>query len=515
MYLQSYKQLIVWQKSIDLVEKIYALAILLPKEEIFGLSSQMKRAAISIPSNIAEGQRRKDLPEFLQFLRIADASSAELETQIIISRKIYPNFNYDDIDALLGEIQKMLSVLIKKLQLKAKNSKLKACTGFTLVELLITVGIIAILAGFGTVNFFSYKQKNDISSAGQKLLAVLRDAQQKSIGQESGMQWGVHFVNSTSTDYYEVFHGASYSSGNVVSKTVLAGGLNLSDLQSGNSKDVVFSPVSGHPGTTTIITIAGPGAGAGVYEIIVKLNGNIFADFEEGIAGDWHFNEATSTTAYDSTAFGNNGTLNAGLAWQSNCLSGGCLNFDGVDDYLEFNDGAYPIQDANLENATYCFAVYPEALQSSAAGDQRLVEKRDHTISSSIVTDGRIVATLWWQLSPLVSDTFYSTYKLGYYDNGVNQWVSSNLNKWYDICVVFDGTNNSSLIYINGVLDKNYTLVNRAGRNLGGFSSSVKTQTGRYRYGVNNFFNGLMDELKIYKRVLSATEILDRYNSLK
>ena len=74
MYLESYKQLKVWQKSVDLIKEIYILTQNFPKEENYGLSIQMRRAAISIPSNIAEGQRRKDLPEFIQFLRIADAS---------------------------------------------------------------------------------------------------------------------------------------------------------------------------------------------------------------------------------------------------------------------------------------------------------------------------------------------------------------------------------------------------------------------------------------------------------
>ena len=85
----------------------------------------MRRAAISTPSNIAEGSKRKNLPEYLQFLRIADASSAELETQIIISKRLYPNLSYTKIDALLQEIQKMLNVLISRLSTKlhAKNIK--------------------------------------------------------------------------------------------------------------------------------------------------------------------------------------------------------------------------------------------------------------------------------------------------------------------------------------------------------------------------------------------------------
>ncbi len=80
MYIESYKELKVWKKSIDLVKEIYKITNKFPKEEIYVLVSQMRRAAISIPSNIAEGYKRKNLKEYIQFLSIAEASAAELET---------------------------------------------------------------------------------------------------------------------------------------------------------------------------------------------------------------------------------------------------------------------------------------------------------------------------------------------------------------------------------------------------------------------------------------------------
>lgn len=78
--INSYKDLIVWQKSFDLVRQIYQLTDNFPKMEIYGLTSQMRRAAISIPSNIAEGFVRKHTKEFSQFVSIAFGSGAELET---------------------------------------------------------------------------------------------------------------------------------------------------------------------------------------------------------------------------------------------------------------------------------------------------------------------------------------------------------------------------------------------------------------------------------------------------
>ena len=116
MYLKSYKELIVWQKSIELVKEIYKLTNEFLRSEIYGLSSQMQRAVISIPSNIAEGYSRKNLKEYIQFLHIAYGSSAELETQLIISKDLYPNLNYKSIELFLEEIRKMFNTMIKKLR---------------------------------------------------------------------------------------------------------------------------------------------------------------------------------------------------------------------------------------------------------------------------------------------------------------------------------------------------------------------------------------------------------------
>lgn len=112
---RSYKDLEVWKKGFTLVEVVYTITERLPKEELYGLSSQIRRASVSIPSNIAEGQRRKNAKEFIQFLYIADGSTAEVETQLMIMQTRY---NLDVIDALtlVDEIQKMLYMLIKKLK---------------------------------------------------------------------------------------------------------------------------------------------------------------------------------------------------------------------------------------------------------------------------------------------------------------------------------------------------------------------------------------------------------------
>jgi len=119
----SYKELIVWQKAIEVVVNIYELTDLFPKEEQFGLISQMRRSAISIASNIAEGRYRGTRKDYRNFLRIAFGSGAELETQIIVTKKLSKtkHLDYSKIDKLLDEVMKMLNVLIQKLGNPPKN----------------------------------------------------------------------------------------------------------------------------------------------------------------------------------------------------------------------------------------------------------------------------------------------------------------------------------------------------------------------------------------------------------
>ena len=88
----------------------------MPKQEMYGLCSQMQRAAVAIPSNIVEGYKRNHRLEFVQFLGIANGSAAELETQIIIAKRQYTDIKFEKAEMLLVEVQKMLHVLIAKLK---------------------------------------------------------------------------------------------------------------------------------------------------------------------------------------------------------------------------------------------------------------------------------------------------------------------------------------------------------------------------------------------------------------
>lgn len=117
--MNSYKDLIVYQKAVELSVLLYRVTEKFPKSELYGLTSQIRRCVISIPSNIAEGQRRGHKNEYIQFLRIAFGSGAELETQLLISFKIdYLNekdFKIlgDKLDEIMKMLNKLISVLVK------------------------------------------------------------------------------------------------------------------------------------------------------------------------------------------------------------------------------------------------------------------------------------------------------------------------------------------------------------------------------------------------------------------
>lgn len=120
-----YSELKVWQKFMDLAVEIYQLVKLLPREELYGLSDQMRRAVVSIPSNIAEGHQRSATKDYIRFLFIAKGSLGELETQLLLCERLgYVNNEISGpIYSRCEEIGRMLSGLINSLQEKLKAGK--------------------------------------------------------------------------------------------------------------------------------------------------------------------------------------------------------------------------------------------------------------------------------------------------------------------------------------------------------------------------------------------------------
>ena len=114
--MSTHKDLKVWEKSMDLVVSTYKLSSHFPSEEKFGLTSQMRRAAVSVPSNIAEGAARNSTKEYIRFLYISLGSLSELETQFLISKRL--DYLSDVLEEAITEIRKMLLGLIRNLKSK-------------------------------------------------------------------------------------------------------------------------------------------------------------------------------------------------------------------------------------------------------------------------------------------------------------------------------------------------------------------------------------------------------------
>ncbi|MGD0516995.1 MAG: four helix bundle protein [Thermoguttaceae bacterium] len=120
MSIKDYRELIVWQKAMDLVETIYRITGIFPREEIYGLTSQIRRAAVSIPSNIAEGNGRNTTRDYVHFLGVAYGSVKEVETQVLIAERLqYINSSLSgEVVKMTIEIARLISGLINSLNRK-------------------------------------------------------------------------------------------------------------------------------------------------------------------------------------------------------------------------------------------------------------------------------------------------------------------------------------------------------------------------------------------------------------
>src|SRR5438067_13253580 len=117
MKVKNYQELIVWQRAMDLVEEVYKLSRAFPREEVYGLTSQIRRAAVSVPSNIAEGQGRRTTADFVKYLSIAYGSLREVETQALIARRLayVPEIALENVLNSAGEVGRLPNGLMASL----------------------------------------------------------------------------------------------------------------------------------------------------------------------------------------------------------------------------------------------------------------------------------------------------------------------------------------------------------------------------------------------------------------
>jgi four helix bundle protein len=122
---QDYRELVVWQRAIELTVCIYKLTRTFPREELYGLISQMRRASVSVASNIAEGRGRITPGEFRQFLGLAQGSTYELQTQLLVARKLGMGSDetLNEAESLSDEVSKMLGSFIQTLRVPERKAR--------------------------------------------------------------------------------------------------------------------------------------------------------------------------------------------------------------------------------------------------------------------------------------------------------------------------------------------------------------------------------------------------------
>lgn len=147
-------------------------------------------------------------------------------------------------------------------------------SGFTLIELLIAVAILTVVTVIGSVNLFNYYSRQNLSLTVDEIIAFLRDAQGRSLTQESGDQWGVHFSNATTTNF-QLFHGPSFASSTLVMNRDLRPGVQFIAPATGSSTDVVFLKITGYPNASTSIIVALKSTSTQAYTINISAIGRI------------------------------------------------------------------------------------------------------------------------------------------------------------------------------------------------------------------------------------------------
>ena len=124
MSVHYYRDLLVWQKSMDLCVEVHHATLVFPKQELFGLSAQLNRSVVSVPSNIAEGHGRRTTPDFIHFLSISRGSLNEVETQLTLAMRYHyiTEADHDELLERCGEIGRMLNGLIDALERRIASS---------------------------------------------------------------------------------------------------------------------------------------------------------------------------------------------------------------------------------------------------------------------------------------------------------------------------------------------------------------------------------------------------------
>lgn len=366
--------------------------------------------------------------------------------------------------------------------------------GFTLVELLISIALLIVLGVIGGVQFFGYRQQQDLSDAAQELAAVFRDAQNRSMSQDSGTRWGVHIENSVSGgQFFELFSGTSYAPANVISHTTFSSPIAFPNLAAGASRNIFFAPITG-TASSTAVSVARPSSTLPVYDVMVGSGGIVSTSLHQGLAGYWHFDDGSGTFGLDASGNGYAANM-VNATWQSApCKAGSCVNLNGSNAYAlspnivsQFGDGSVTI--SAWFNAQGPGVVVDELGQSQLNtgwhNSQIEIVGNKLYVAVANVSSVRVgtAASNTWHHAVLRYNS--ATQTLDGFLDGVKAStpsVGARTTPW---------SQGYGLYYAMGAGDSN---------NLGPGGSG------------GGYLNGAVDEVQIYHRVLSDSEVAALYN---
>ncbi|MEW6617210.1 MAG: LamG-like jellyroll fold domain-containing protein [Patescibacteria group bacterium] len=381
--------------------------------------------------------------------------------------------------------------MIQNSKFKIQNSK----SAFTLIELIVVVAISAVISVGGFFTIYKYQAAQNIKLALGEIVAVARNTQEMSVTQKNGKQWGIRFSNSVADgQLFRTWSGSSFASSSPNQTYKLRSGVNFGNPATGKDIDVIFSAISGEVSQNQIITLLAGSSGSTVGDVVVNTLGKVTTRREEGLVGYWHFDEGTSTLAYDNSGYGNNGTLYNTPTWQGsiNCKAGGCLDFNGTNQYTRVSSnttldlaGVGTVAAWIKIPSSWSGSLYPNVVSKGA--------------NAGWDTDG-------WSLYAFGPAS--NAIGVGFRNGGTTlnvAFTNSLKDQWIHIVGVWNG----SMVYIyqNGVLK------NSTGQAINPPSTSSPVTIARDNGG--QYFDGLIDEVRIYNRALTATEILQMYNDIK
>lgn len=370
-------------------------------------------------------------------------------------------------------------------------------SGFTLVEVLITIAIIATLPTFGFFALFKYTANQSLELAAGEVSAAMRDAQKKSITQENGKSWGVRFISDLSgRDSIAIFYGTSFSADSVIKTISLRNGIKFGEPTGGNAYDISFSPIDGTVDYRKIITLNTGGRGSNIADVIINPIGKTTVRIESNVVGYWHFDEGINLITNDSSGNGilGNFSPNPSPGWQtvSECKVGSCLSFHGNSN-VSMSANENFLFNGDFTISFWEKVVAPEPQRALSFGNIGESDNFDFSFNDHKVSSGILV---FWGGDRVSGRMVYAGYDEQYTEGS-----------WHHIAFTRRGDITS--LYADGILLATSTFSGVIG------SGERPLFIARGATNPGHHWKGVLDEIRIYDRALTASEIETQYNDLK